>query len=161
MAICHMWHNHWVFLCLVKGLQEKQEGWWGWAKPVPFVHQFFAQDIFLAVEVLCCPVPRAILLCRIRTPRLYRSPALTPAHACQLSIINAVGVLRGSISTLHTALNALKKIQRKCKVLPLHGSTLSSANSVERGGTPRCQFRAHFRFSELPSGNPSFTLLPA
>ena len=84
--------------------------------------------------------------------RLYCSPAVTLECPCQLSVINAAGILQGSISTLHTALNALRKIQRKCKAMFLHGSTLGSANSGKRGDT-------HFRYSELPSGNPSFTLL--
>lgn len=91
--------------------------------------------------------------------RLYHSPAVTLAHTCQLRVINAAGILWGLISTLHTALNALQKIQRKCKAMCLHGSTLSSANSMEKGGAYRYWFRVPCGFSELPSGNPSLAIL--
>lgn len=104
-----------------------------------------------------CPEPSCSAAAGYR--HLYHSPAVTPAHTCQLSVISAVGILRGSISTLHTALNTLKKIQRKCKAMSLHSSISGSANSVERRGAHSYWFRVHFRYSELPSGNPSFTLL--
>lgn len=80
----------------------------------------------------CCaaPCPKLSLSAPAGHPFLYHGPAVTPAYACQLGRINAVGILQGSISSL--ALNILKKIQRKCKARSLHGSTLDFGN---RGDT--------------------------
>lgn len=101
----------------------------GWS--LSRLHIFFLSKISVWLQKRCSMTwPRSAAAGH---PRLYHSPAVTLAHACQLGATNAAGILRGLISTLHTALDALQKIQRKCKATSLHGSTLSSANSVEKG----------------------------
>lgn len=81
-----------------------------------------------ACQMLC---PRCVLGCRPVAPChgpahrawhrwLCCSPSLPLAHVHQLGAVNAMETLWGSISTLHATLNALKKIQRKCKAVSLH-----------------------------------------
>lgn len=129
--------------------KSKKAGEAGWSLFHLCIGFFPLRHVWLQKRC-AAPCPEPSCSAAAGHPRLYHSP-VTPAQACQLNVINAAGILRGSISTLHTAVNALKKIQRKCKAMSLHGSTLGSANSVERRGADR--------YSELPSGNPSFTLL--
>lgn len=96
--------------------------------------------------VLFC-FPRCVFGCRSTVLPCAVAPlCLTPLsvmHSCRAArTCTPAGCYKcwgwwwwlwGSITTLHTALNTLKKTQRKCKALSLHGWTWGSANFVERG----------------------------
>lgn len=106
-----------MFFCLVKDLQEKQGAGEAGVSLSHLLINILPKacvDLQTCCAALC---PEPSHSATAGHPQLYHGPAVTPAHARQLSVTIAAGILGGLISTLHTALKALKKIPRKCKAM--------------------------------------------
>lgn len=104
VAICYVWHRHW---------RAGEAG-----RSLSHLRISILPKTCIWLQKRCtalCPEPSRSAAAGHPCP--HRSPAASPAHASQLRVINAAGILRGSISTLRTALNTFKKIQRKCKAM--------------------------------------------